>query len=113
MAFCMMKTVKSSNNTPWAPDSWAKTVLNFASNLPRYDRFSNAKIVHVSLTFCIGSHFKFIYFFRVGVGVGQLGNIYMFLTDIPIKGCQGRSNRSSIVHAVSYFAYGVNDTACI
>jgi hypothetical protein len=29
----------------------------------------------------------------------------MFLIDIPFKGCQGRSNRSSIVHAVSYFAY--------
>jgi hypothetical protein len=25
----------------------------------------------------------------------------MFLIDIPFKGCQGRSNRSSIVHAVS------------
>jgi hypothetical protein len=25
-------------------------------------------------------------------------------------GCQGRSNRSSIVHAVSCFASGVNDT---
>jgi hypothetical protein len=35
----------------------------------------------------------------------------MFLIDIPFKGCQGRSNRSSIVHAVSYFACGVNDTA--
>jgi hypothetical protein len=28
----------------------------------------------------------------------------MFLIDIPFKGCEGRSNRSSIVHAVSYFA---------
>jgi uncharacterized sodium:solute symporter family permease YidK len=28
----------------------------------------------------------------------------MFLIDIPFKSCQGRSNRSSIVHAVSYFA---------
>jgi hypothetical protein len=37
----------------------------------------------------------------------------MFLIDIPFKGCQGRSNRSSIVHAVSYIACGVNDTACI
>jgi hypothetical protein len=37
----------------------------------------------------------------------------MFLIDIPFKGCQGRSNRSSIVHAVSYFACGVNDTAYI
>jgi hypothetical protein len=36
----------------------------------------------------------------------------MFLIEIPFKGCQGRSNRSSIVHAVSYFACGVNDTAC-
>jgi hypothetical protein len=36
----------------------------------------------------------------------------MFLIDIPLKGCQGRWNRSSIVHAVSYFACGVNDTAC-
>jgi hypothetical protein len=34
-------------------------------------------------------------------GVGQYGSIYMFLIDIPFKGCQGRSNRSSIVHAVS------------
>jgi hypothetical protein len=34
----------------------------------------------------------------------------MFLTDIPFKGCQGRSNRSSIVHAVQYFACGVNDS---
>jgi hypothetical protein len=37
----------------------------------------------------------------------------MFLIDIPFKGCQGRSNRSSIVHAVSYFACSVIDTACI
>jgi hypothetical protein len=29
----------------------------------------------------------------------------MFLIDFPFKGCQGRSNRSSIVHAVSYFAF--------
>jgi hypothetical protein len=36
----------------------------------------------------------------------------MFLIDIPCKGCQGRSNRLSIVHAVSYFACGVNDKAC-
>jgi hypothetical protein len=32
---------------------------------------------------------------------------YMFFIDIPFKGCQGRSNRSSIVHAVSYFACGL------
>jgi hypothetical protein len=37
----------------------------------------------------------------------------MFLIDIPFKGCQGRSNRSSIVHAVSYFVCVVNDIACI
>jgi hypothetical protein len=37
----------------------------------------------------------------------------MFLIDIPFQGCHGRSNRSSIVHVVSYFACGVNDTACI
>jgi hypothetical protein len=36
----------SSNNTPWAPDSRAKSFLNSASNSQRYDRFSNAKIVH-------------------------------------------------------------------
>jgi hypothetical protein len=36
----------------------------------------------------------------------------MFLIDIPFRGCQDRSNRSSIVHAVSYFACGFNDTAC-
>jgi hypothetical protein len=29
----------------------------------------------------------------------------MFLTYIPFKGCQGRANRSSIVHAVSYFSF--------
>jgi hypothetical protein len=37
---------------------------------------------------------------------------YMFLIDIPLRGGQDRSNRSSIVHAVSYFACGVNYTAC-
>jgi hypothetical protein len=37
----------------------------------------------------------------------------MFVIDITYNGCQGRSNRSSIVHAVSYFACGANDTACI
>jgi hypothetical protein len=37
--------------TPWAPDSRAKALLNYASNSPRYDRFSKAKIVHaVSMT---------------------------------------------------------------
>jgi hypothetical protein len=36
----------------------------------------------------------------------------MFFIDIPFKGCPGRSNRSSIVHAVSYFACGVIDPAC-
>jgi hypothetical protein len=36
----------------------------------------------------------------------------MFLIDISFKGCQGRSNCSSTVHAVSYFACGVNETAC-
>jgi hypothetical protein len=37
----------------------------------------------------------------------------MFLIDIPFRGCKGRSNRLSIVHAVSFFACGVNDTrAC-
>jgi hypothetical protein len=41
----------SSNKTPWAPDSQAKAFLNSASNWPRYDGFSNAKIVHaVSMT---------------------------------------------------------------
>jgi hypothetical protein len=41
----------SSNNTPWAPDSRAKALLNSASNSTRYDRFSNAKIVlAVSMT---------------------------------------------------------------
>jgi hypothetical protein len=39
----------SSNNTPLAPDSWAKAFLNSALNSPRYDGFSNAKIVHAML----------------------------------------------------------------
>jgi hypothetical protein len=62
----------SSNNTPWAPDSRTKAFLNSASNSPRYDRFSNAKIVHtVSMTpharkFFLGSPFKFIYFLVAG-----------------------------------------------
>jgi hypothetical protein len=59
-----------------------------------------------------GSHFKFIYFVRGGVG--QVRDIYVFdRYGIPFKGCQGRSNRWSIVHAVSYYACGVIDTACI
>jgi hypothetical protein len=37
----------------------------------------------------------------------------MFLIDIPFKGCQGRPNHSSIVHAVSYFACSVNGTAFV
>jgi hypothetical protein len=36
----------------------------------------------------------------------------MFSIDISIKACQGRLNRSSTVHAVSYFACDVNDAAC-
>jgi hypothetical protein len=60
----------SSNNTSWAPDSRAKAFLNSASNLPRYDRFLNAKILW------LGSPFKFIYFFSGWVG--QFGNIYVF-----------------------------------
>jgi hypothetical protein len=41
----------SSNNTIQAPDSQAKAFLNSFSNSPRYDRFSNAKIMHaVSMT---------------------------------------------------------------
>jgi hypothetical protein len=36
------------------------------------------------------------------VGVLKFANLFStFLIDIPFKGCQGRSNRSSIVHAVS------------
>jgi hypothetical protein len=65
---------------------------------------------NMKINFLLGSPYKFIYFCRVGVG--QSG-IKMFLIDIPIKGCQGRSNHSMIVYAVSYFAYGVNDTAWI
>jgi hypothetical protein len=59
--------------------------------------------------FLLGSLFKFIYFLVVGY---DNSGTYLFLTDILFKGCQGRSNRSSIVHVVSYFACGVNDTAC-
>jgi hypothetical protein len=53
--------------------------------------------------------------------VGQFGNIpYMFLIDIPFKGCQGRSNRSSIVckcmrcqWSRMHHTCGLNDPACI
>jgi hypothetical protein len=64
--------------------------------------------MHGNILLC--SPFKFIYF--CSDRVGQFANIY-FLLDIPFKGCQGRSNRSSIVHvhAVSYFACAVIDTA--
>jgi hypothetical protein len=58
--------------------------------------------------FLLGSHFQFLYFLVVEE---ENSGTYMFLIDIPFKGCQGRSNRSSNVHAVSYFACGVNDTA--
>jgi hypothetical protein len=51
--------------------------LNSASNSPRY-----------------------LYFFRGEIGVGQFGNIYVSI-DIPFKGSQGRSNRSSTVHTMS------------
>jgi hypothetical protein len=38
---------------------------------------------------------------------------HLFLIDIPFEGHQDRSNRSSHEEAVSYFACGVIDTACI
>jgi hypothetical protein len=60
--------------------------------------------------FLLRSPFKFIYFFSGGVG--QFRNVYVLL-DIPFKDFQSRSNRSSIVHISSYFAWGANDTACI
>jgi hypothetical protein len=93
----------SSNNTPWAPDSRAKAFFNSAPNSPKYDRFSNAKIVHaVSLTlkmFCYVAPLN-LYVFRGDVG--QEHTVYVF--DRYSLGCQGRSNRSSIVHVVPYFA---------
>jgi hypothetical protein len=108
----------SSNNTPWAPDSRAKAFLNSDSNSPRYDRFKTQKSRmrcqwhRMHENFLLGSPFKFICFWNGGVE--PIGNIqYMFLIDIPFKGCQGCSNRSLIVHAVPYFACGVNDTECI
>jgi hypothetical protein len=54
-------------------------------------------------TFLLDSRFNFMYF-GGGGGVGQFGNISVF---------DRYSNRSLIVHAVSYFACGVIDTACI
>jgi hypothetical protein len=54
----------TSNNTPWAPDSRTKAFFNSASNLPRYDRFSNAKIVHVvSMTPHGHVHFAYDFYF--------------------------------------------------
>jgi hypothetical protein len=47
----------------------------------------------------LGSPFKFLYFLVVGL---ENSGAYMFLIDIPFKGCQGHSNRSLIVHGVSY-----------
>jgi hypothetical protein len=45
--FFDIRFFSSNNNTPWDPDSQAKAFLNSASNSPRYDRYLNAKIVHV------------------------------------------------------------------
>jgi hypothetical protein len=94
-----------------------KAFLNSASNSPRDDRFSDAKIVHVvsmtpherKLFVLLGSPFKSLFFIVVGKDNSRT---YTFQIDIRIKGCQGRTNRSSIVHAVSYFACGVNKTPC-
>jgi hypothetical protein len=117
----------SSNNTPWALNSRAKALLNSASNSPRYDRFSNAKIVHdtaCTTIFCQLAPLKFYIFLVLGE---DNSGTSMFLIYIPFKGCQRRSIRSWIVHAVSmtthapctqgqwprmHRACGVNDPAC-
>jgi hypothetical protein len=53
--------------------------------------------------FLLGSPFKFIYF--LGVGWGNSGT-YMFLINIPFKGYQGRSNRTSMTqHAFKKIEY--------
>jgi hypothetical protein len=78
-------SVFSSNNIPWAPDSRAKVffLLYSISNSPKYDRFSDAKIVQVvSMTsharnfILLGSPFKFKNF--CSYWVGQFGNRYIF-----------------------------------
>jgi hypothetical protein len=111
--------VFSSNNTTWAHDSRAEAFLNSASNSPRNDQFLNTKIMHaVSMTphaqtffvTCTVMQVASLNLYIFSGGVGKFGN--MFLIDIPFKGWQGRSNFSLIVHAVSNFACGVNDTAC-
>jgi hypothetical protein len=48
--------------------------------------------------FLLDSPFKYIYFCSGGVGQFAYINV---LIDIPYKGCQGLTNCSSIVHAVS------------
>jgi hypothetical protein len=60
--------------------------------------------------FCLVASLNLYIFVVVGYDNSRT---YTFLIDTPFKGCQGRTNRSSIVYEVSYFACGGNDTACI
>jgi hypothetical protein len=73
-----------SNSTPWVPASQAKAFWNSASNSPRYDRFSHAKIVHAVKIFCYVAPLNLYIFCG---GAGQFGNMH--------------------------HAWDVNDTACI
>jgi hypothetical protein len=52
------------------------------------------------------SNFRYIFVFIRRIFV------HMFLIDIPFKGYQRRTNRSCIVHAVSYLAYRYFDATC-
>jgi hypothetical protein len=51
---------------------------------------------HARKFFVVSPFIQYIFF---SVGLDNSGT-YMFLIDIPFKVCQGRSNHSSIVHAV-------------
>jgi hypothetical protein len=82
-----------------APDSRAKAFLNSASNLPRYDRFSNAKIVHaVSMT----PHAQKYYF-----TVAPL-NLPIFL----VVGYRGRQSRENSVSLLQESIWGCLGKQC-
>jgi hypothetical protein len=93
--------VFSSNNTPLGP--WFTDGIK-----PFWIFFEFAEIwsIFEHKNFLLGFPLNFLV-----VGEDNSGT-YMFWIDIPFKGWQGRSNCSSIVHAVSYFAcvHGVDDT---
>jgi hypothetical protein len=93
-------SIFSSINIPWVPDY--EFCFEFAEICSIFECTNRACCVHFTAytnIFCQVAPLN-LYIFG-GWGRTMREHICFFFIDIPFKGCQGRSNRSSIVHAVS------------